>query len=111
MKELTKAEETVLLAILNLGDDAYGVALRQRIKKTTGNALPYGTLYFILDQLTRKAYVKRRTGESDSERGGRPRIYYTLTSKGHQALEFAYEMQQKVWDGYAEKTWGEETEK
>ena len=63
MKELTKDEETLLITILGLGEDAYGVAVKQHLQKKTGKALPYGTLYFILDQLTKKGYVKRSTGE------------------------------------------------
>jgi PadR family transcriptional regulator PadR len=111
MKELTKAEETLLLTILRLKGNAYGVAVKQHIQKTTGKALPYGTLYFILEQLTKKGFVKRFTGESKPERGGRSRIYYTLTSEGKLALKNAYKMQQKVWNGYAELTWGEKTGK
>jgi DNA-binding PadR family transcriptional regulator len=106
MKELTKAEETLLLTILRLKDNAYGVAIKQHIQKTTGKALPYGTLYFILEQLTKKGFVKRFTGESKPERGGRSRIYYTLTSDGSKSLKQAYKMQQKIWDGYTELTWG-----
>jgi PadR family transcriptional regulator PadR len=111
MKELTKAEETMILAILRLKDNAYGVAIKQHIQKTTGKALPYGTLYFILEQLTKKGFVKRFTGESKPERGGRSRIYYALTSEGNRALEHAYKMQQKIWNGYPELTWGEKTGK
>jgi PadR family transcriptional regulator PadR len=102
MKELTKAEETLLLAILQLKDIAYGVAIKRHIQKNTGKALPYGTLYFILEQLTKKGYVNRFTGESKPERGGRSRIYYTLTSEGSRALQHAYKMQKKIWNGYAE---------
>lgn len=109
MKELTKAEETLLLAILRLKDNAYGVAIKQKIQKTTGKALPYGTLYFILEQLTKKGYVKRFTGESQPERGGRSRIYYSLTSDGNTALKHAYEMQQKIWEGYTELSWEKKT--
>ncbi len=109
MRELTKAEETLLLTILRLKGNAYGVAIKQQIQKATGKTLPYGTLYFILDQLTKKGYVKRFTGESRPERGGRSRIYYTLTSEGNRALEHAYKMQQKIWKGYTELTWGEKT--
>ena len=111
MKELTKAEETLLLAILRLKDNAYGVAIKQHIQKTTGKDLPYGTLYFILEQLTKKGFVKRFTGEPKPERGGRSRIYYTLTSEGSRALEHVYKLQQKIWDGYPELTWGEKTGK
>ena len=101
MKELTKAEETLLLTTLRLKDNAYGVAIKRHIQKTTGKALPYGTLYFILEQLRNKGHIKRFTGESKPERGGRSRIYYTLTSQGHLALKHAYEMKQKIWNGYA----------
>jgi PadR family transcriptional regulator PadR len=111
MKELTKAEETLLLAILRLKDSAYGVAIKQHIQKTTGKVLPYGTLYFILEQLDKKGYVKRSTGESKPERGGQSRIYYTLEAEGHKALKQAYEIQQKVWNGYADLIWGEKTGK
>ena len=107
MKELTKAEETLLLTILRLKDNAYGVAIKRNIQKNTGKALPYGTLYFILEQLTKKGYVKRFTGESKPERGGRSRIYYTLTSEGNLALKRAYKIQQKIWNGYAELIWGD----
>ncbi|MFX1532788.1 MAG: helix-turn-helix transcriptional regulator [Promethearchaeota archaeon] len=87
---MTEAEETLLLAILRLKDNAYGVASKQHIQKTTGKAIPYGMLYFILDQLIKKSYGKRFTGESRPERGGRSRIYYNLTSEGSTALKHAY---------------------
>jgi len=109
MKELTKAEETLLLTILRLKDNAYGVAIKQHIQNATGKALPYGTLYFILEQLTKKGFVKRFTGEPKPERGGRSRIYYTLTPEGSRTLEHAYKMQQKIWNGYSGLTWGEKT--
>lgn len=109
MRELTKAEETLLLAILRLKGNAYGVAIKQHIQKTSGKAFPYGTLYFILEQLTKKGFVKRFSGESKPERGGRSRIYYTLTSHGSTALKRAYKMQQKIWNGYAKLTWEEKT--
>jgi len=109
MRDLTKAEETLLLAILRLKDNAYGVAIKKNIQKATGKVLPYGTLYFILEQLAKKGYVKRLKGESKPERGGRSRIYYSLTSEGSRVLEHAYKMQQKIWNGYTGLTWGEKT--
>ena len=111
MKELTKAEEMVLLTILNLKENAYGVAMRRRIKDATGSVLPYGTLYFVLDQLANKGYVTRTSGESSSERGGRPRIFYTLSFKGRKALRDAYEFHQKIWKEYPKEAWEKGTEK
>ncbi|MBN1273018.1 MAG: helix-turn-helix transcriptional regulator [Candidatus Aminicenantes bacterium] len=111
MRELTKAEETLLLAVMRLKNNAYGVAIKRHIQKSTGKALPYGTLYFILEQLTKKGFVKRFSGEPIPERGGRSRIYYILTPEGSRALEYAYKMQQKIWNGYPEMTWWKKTGK
>jgi DNA-binding PadR family transcriptional regulator len=97
MKELTKAEELVLLTIWKMTDNAYGVALRRKIKEDTGKDIPYGTLYFLLDQLAVKEYVRRIAGEPTPERGGRSKTFYQITPEGKEALKEAMEMYQKVW--------------
>jgi DNA-binding PadR family transcriptional regulator len=99
MKELTKAEELILLTIVRLEDSAYGVAMKRNIQETTGKVFKYGTLYFILDQLTAKEYVYRIKGEPTHERGGRSKTYYKLTPEGIEALKASIEMHQKVWAG------------
>ena len=106
MKELTKAEELVLLTIWKMIDNAYGVALKRKIKEETGKDIPYGTLYFLLDQLTVKEYVRKEAGEPTPERGGRSKTFYQITPEGKEALKDAMEMYQKVWgnvDGLAFK--------
>ena len=102
MRELTKAEELVLLTILRLKNDAYGVSIKQGIQSTTGQEYPYGTLYFLLDQLTQKGLVKRRKGSPTPERGGRSKTFYTLSPEGRNALKRSFEMQQKTWNGFSE---------
>ena len=104
MKELTKAEELVLLTIWKMRENAYGVALKRKIKDETGKDIPYGTLYFLLDQLTVKEYVSKIAGEPTPERGGRRKTFYKITPEGQEALKAAMEMYQKVWgnvDGLA----------
>ena len=104
MKELTKAEELVLLTIWKMRENAYGVALKRKIKDDTGKDIPYGTLYFLLDQLTVKEYVSKIAGEPTPERGGRRKTFYKITPEGQEALKAAMEMYQKVWrnvDGLA----------
>lgn len=104
MKELTKAEELVLLTIWKIRDNAYGVALKRKIKDDTDKDIPYGTLYFLLDQLTVKEYVRKITGKPTPERGGRSKTFYRITPEGYEALKEAMEMYQKVWgeiDGLA----------
>lgn len=97
MKELTKAEELLLLTIWRMGDNAYGVALKRKIKEETAKDIPYGTLYFLLDQLSVKEYVFKKTGDPTPERGGRSKTFYSITPEGKNALKEAMEMYQKVW--------------
>lgn len=97
MKELTKAEELLLLTIWRMGDQAYGVAIKRKIQASTGKDMPYGTLYFLLDQLTAKEYVYKIAGDPTPERGGRRKTFYKVTDQGIEALKNAADMVQKVW--------------
>lgn len=97
MKELTKAEELVLLTIWRMKVDTYGVAIKRKIKSSTGKEIPYGTLYFLLDQLTVKEYVGKTIGEPTPERGGRSKTYYRVTPEGLEALKVSMEMYEKIW--------------
>lgn len=98
MRELTVLEQIILSSIMNLEDEAYGVSVRQRVKKLLRKNINYGTLYNALEQLLRKGYVVKTQGESLPERIGRPRIFYTLTPEGKKALWRAYELQRTIWD-------------
>ncbi|MBN1273530.1 MAG: helix-turn-helix transcriptional regulator [Candidatus Aminicenantes bacterium] len=97
MKELTLLEEMILAAVVALKEEAYGVSIRKRSEKLTGKRLMYGTLYNALDQLLRKGLVTRTKGSSVNARGGRPRIYYSLTSAGKKALHSSYELHFALW--------------
>lgn len=90
----------LLLAILHLKDNAYGVAIKRKLLETSGKTFAYGTLYFILEQLTNKGFVERSKGLPTPERGGRSKTYYHLTEEGKAALSRAFKMQQKMWKGY-----------
>ena len=98
MRELTVLEQIILSSIMSLEDQAYGVSVRQRVKKLLRKNINYGTLYNALDQLLKKGYVIKTQGESIPERIGRPRIFYTLTPQGKKALWKAYQLQRTIWD-------------
>lgn len=102
MKELTLLEQMILAAIIALKDDAFGVSIRKRAAKMTGKRLMYGTLYNALDQLLRKGYVTKTKGTTASARGGRPRIYYSLTPSGVSALRASYNLHCAIWDSIPE---------
>ena len=98
MKDLTVLEQIILSAILNLKDNAYGVSVRQKVKKLMRKNINYGTLYNALEQLLRKGYVTKTQGETTPERIGRPRIFYNLTRAGRKALWESYELHRTIWN-------------
>lgn len=99
MSNLTKNEEIILLSILRLEDNAYGVSIKNQIKKLTGKQWNYGLLYCALDQLARKGFLIKREGMPVPERGGRRKIFYSISRSGRRALEEAYELKEALWEG------------
>ena len=97
MKKLTINEEIYLISIWHLGNDAYGVKIREKVKSFIDGPLLLGTLYNTLDQLIKKEYVKTRKGEPTAQRGGHNKVYYSLTMEGKIALERARVLQEKLW--------------
>lgn len=99
MADLTKYEEILLISILHLKQNAYGVYIRRHIKETTGKQWNYGTLYRMLDQLVKKGFLERKEGEPMPEKGGRRKNYYSLSNDGVEALRDAYTLQESLWGG------------
>jgi len=96
-EDLTLHEQTILLSIWRLQDNAYGVALRKNLLEVTKKNIHYGTLYNTLNKLVRKKYIFAVKGEPTKERGGRSKIYYNLTDNGKKALQKAKELQVALW--------------
>lgn len=75
-------ELLVLLAILRLGDDAYGVTVLEELERETSRTLTLGTVYKTLGRLEAKGYLRTRVAPPTRERGGRRKKLYGLTSVG-----------------------------
>ena len=99
MQELSKAEETFLIAIYHLKENAYGVSICEKIHELTAKLYTYGTLYKILDQIVRRGYVTKVEGEPTKERGGRRKMFYQLTTDGILALKNSHSIQISLWQG------------
>ena len=99
MKELTKVEEILLIAIWRLQDDAYGVKIRQYVSEIIGKEFTYGNLYSALNQLVKKKYVAKIPGEPTPERRGRSKIFYKVSPEGLRAMKAAREINEKLWVG------------
>ena len=100
MELLTRLEEIILLSIRRLRDEAYGVTINREVSELMKKNYTMGSLYFSLDQLYRKGLVDKCEGEPTPERGGRKKIYYSLTKKGERALQSVLELHMKAWENY-----------
>jgi len=96
---LGELEQTILLAILRLGTEAYGVSVRQMIAECTGREITPGALYTTLDRLERKSLVQARDGDPTPERGGRAKRFYTLTRQGKTQLVDAQSSFRRLMEG------------
>lgn len=86
---LGELEQVVLLGILRVGDDAYGVPILREIERQTGRDLTLATIYKTLSRLEEKGLVASEVGEPTPTRGGRAKKYYTVTRDGKHALRDA----------------------
>ena len=78
-----------MLALMRLGDDAYGVSIRQEIERRTGHAVAIGAVYATLDRLAEKRFVTTWLSEPLPTRGGRARTHWRLTALGERAVRSA----------------------
>jgi PadR family transcriptional regulator, regulatory protein PadR len=96
---LGEFEQVVLLAILRLGESAYGVTIRAEIAEYTGRRPAPGALYTALDRLEVKGLVRSWLGDPTPQRGGRAKRYVKVTKKGVAAVVACQRSYQKLLDG------------
>jgi len=83
-------EQLVLLALMRLGNGAYGAAIMREISERTGREIAVGTMYMTLGRLEQKKLICAYVGEPSPQRGGRRRKHYLLDGAGQRALGRAY---------------------
>ena len=99
MDVLTRIEEAILLAVVRLGDNAYGVTIRQEVAAMVGKSYSVGAIYGPLDRLAGKGLLETRMGEATPERGGRRKRFYEATPAGLSALRETKELHEAMWAG------------
>jgi PadR family transcriptional regulator PadR len=92
-------EEFVLFATLRLGENAYGVKIRQTVEEATERAVSIGAIYATLDRLERKGFVSSWQGEATPERGGRAKRYFRVEGAGVQALNDTLAARNRLMEG------------
>lgn len=94
-------ELLVLLAILRLDDDAYGVTIRDELERETSRTLSFGTVYKTLGRLEGKEYLESRIAPPTAERGGRRKKLYSLTAAGRKAVQRSLADLRRLTEGLA----------
>jgi DNA-binding PadR family transcriptional regulator len=96
---LGELEQLILLAILRLGDDAYGVTIRAELADRAGRDVAPGALYTALERLETKGLISSRMSDPLPQRGGRARRVVAVTAAGAKALERAVQAYDRLLDG------------
>jgi PadR family transcriptional regulator, regulatory protein PadR len=92
-------ELMILLALIRVGDDAYGVPISKELRSTTGREVALGSVYAALDRLEEKELVSSTLGEPTPERGGRAKRYFRITQKGMREVQTTRTALIKLWRG------------
>lgn len=83
---LGEFEELVMLAILKIGNDAYGVPIASVIEEATGKRVSTGALYTALSRLEEKGFISSRMGEVTAARGGKAKKFYEVEATGREII-------------------------
>jgi DNA-binding PadR family transcriptional regulator len=92
-------ELMVLLAILRVGEGAYGVPISEVLEESSGKAVLMGSIYAALDRLERKGLVTSELGDPTPERGGRAKRFFRVTGKGLRDVRAAQRTLTRLWKG------------
>ncbi|WP_421872583.1 PadR family transcriptional regulator [Marinoscillum sp.] len=96
--QLGEFEEVVMLTVGVLYGNAYGVSIKKEIEERQGRKVSVGALQSALKRLEDKGYLTSYEGESTSERGGRPKRYFNITTLGKNAIEETRKMRNQLYD-------------
>ena len=96
---LGEFEQIVLLAVLRLGEKAYGVPIRAEIENRAGRKVSVGALYATLDRLEAKGLVHSWFADATAQRGGRSKRYFKLLPAGVEALSGSRVLFDRMWEG------------
>ncbi|MEM6644577.1 MAG: helix-turn-helix transcriptional regulator, partial [Bacteroidota bacterium] len=91
-------QEIVLLTILILDEEAYGLKIQKEIASRLKREISRGALHTALTRLEEKGLLESEYGGATAERGGRRKRFYKLTKSGKVSLKQAKEMREEMWN-------------
>ena len=98
---LGEFEQMVLLALIRLEDNAYGVTIRREIQSRTDREVAIGAVYATLERLEKKSYLTSTVSDPQPIPGGRSKKFFRLSPEGATALKHSREMMRRMADGLA----------
>ncbi len=96
---LGEFEQLVLLAIVQLGGEAYGIPIVEEIERRTGRSVARAAVYITLRRLEEKRFVSSWMGDPLPERGGKARRHVKIEGEGVRALREARRVTDRMWHG------------
>ena len=90
-------ELLILLAVMRLEDDAYGVPISREIEESSGHGVAIATVYATLERLEERGLVTSALGDPTPERGGRAKRIFRVTNKGVRDVQEARRALTKLW--------------
>ena len=96
---LSELEHLVLLAVLQVEDDAYGAAIADVLAERANRRVTVGTLYNTLVRLEERGLTGSKMGDPTPVRGGKGKRLYRVTEAGHEALTEARAVMERMWEG------------
>lgn len=98
-RSLSDIELLILLALIRLAPDAYGVPIAREIEATAKRSVALSSVYATLERLEAKGLVKSELGEATQERGGRAKRYFQVTGVGVRAVRSTRQALMAMWQG------------
>lgn len=99
---LTDFELMILLAILRVGDEAYGVRIAEEIERVGRRTILMGAVYAALERLERNGLVTSAVGDPTPERGGRAKRFFEVTPRGIRAVKQTQDALVALWTDVAQ---------
>ena len=95
--DLGELEELVLLVVASLGDEAYGVRVRDALDAQAGRSVTLSSVHAVLHRLQKKGFLTSSVGGATAARGGRRKRFFTLTAAGFAAIRQRQQLRRDLW--------------
>ena len=94
---LGEFQEIVLLTIMSIGDEAYGVSIQSHINEALNRDVSRGALHSVLTRLEEKGFIRSDVGGATASRGGRRKRFYSVTNAGKEAVMDTRDIRNRMW--------------